>query len=61
MLERSYFGNGQKKIFITSDDEGNEYHRLLYIIDTNPDELASLKEENPCMEDCKDEDIALLG
>ena len=53
--------NGQKKIFITSDDEGNEYHRLLYIIDTNPDELASLKEENPCMEDCKDEDIALLG
>ena len=62
-LEEVIAGNGPKTIFITSDDEGNAYHKLLYSVDTNPSssDLILLKENNPCMEDYKDEDIALLG
>lgn len=62
-LEEVIEGRGHKTIFITSDDEGNAYHKLLYSVDTSPNssDLRYLKEENPCMEDYKDEDIALLG
>ena len=62
-LEEVIEGHGHKTIFITSDDEGNAYHKLLYSVDTSPNssDLRYLKEENPCMEDYKDEDIALLG
>ena len=34
LLEEIIKGNGDKKIFISSDDEGNSYHRLFYTIDT---------------------------
>lgn len=62
-LEEVIAGNGHKRIFITSDDEGNSYHRLLYLLDTTPEkiELEMIKEDSPCMEDYKDEEIALLG
>lgn len=54
---------GEQTIFIPSDDEENNYHQLFYSLDTNPDkcELQLLKEYNPCMEDYKDDEIALLG
>lgn len=54
---------GEKTIFITSDDEGNSYHTLYYTVDATPDkdELAYLKNENSCLKDYKDDEIALLG
>lgn len=54
-------GKGNQTIFITSDDEGNNYHQLFYSLDTHPDYLSLLKENNPRMNDYKDEEIALLG
>lgn len=54
-------GKGNQTIFITSDDEGNSYHQLFYSLDAHPDYLNLLKENNSCMNDYKDEEIALLG
>lgn len=60
-LEETIKGNGEKKIFITSDDEGNSYHGLYYLLNTNPEEIDSIKSENYCMDNIRNEDIALLG
>lgn len=60
-LEETIKGNGEKKIFITSDDEANSYHGLYYLLDTSPEEIDYIKSENYCMKDINDEDIALLG
>ena len=54
-------GNGDKKIFISSDDEGNSYHRLFYTIDTAPEFLDEIKADSPCMENFSNEQISLLG
>lgn len=54
-------GYGHQTIFIPSDAEGNNFNKLWYTLNTNPNELQLLKEENECMEEYKDEDIALLG
>lgn len=61
LLEEIIKGNGDKKIFISSDDEGNSYHRLFYTIDTSPEYLEEIRADNPCMEDFNNEQIALLG
>lgn len=61
LLEEIIKGNGDKKIFISSDDEGNSYHRLFYTIDTSPEFLDEIKADSPCMEDFNNEQIALLG
>ena len=61
LLEEIIKGNGDKKIFISSDDEGNSYHRLFYTIDTAPEFLDEIKADSPCMEDFNNEQIALLG
>lgn len=34
-------GLGNKKIMISSDDEGNEYHELFYSVTTNVEEMFS--------------------
>lgn len=61
LLEEIIKGNGDKKIFISSDDEGNSFHRLFYTIDTAPEFLDEIKADSPCMEDFNNEQIALLG
>lgn len=61
LLEEIIKGNGDKKIFISSDDEGNSFHRLFYTIDTSPEYLDEIRADNPCMEDFNNEQIALLG
>lgn len=60
-LEETIKGNGEKKVFITSDDEGNSYHGLFYLLDTSSDDIEYLKSENSCMQDFKNDKIALLG
>lgn len=54
---------GNKKIFITQDDEGNGYHQLFYSLDYKPSKsiLKMLKDEDSCFERYKNEEIALLG
>ena len=37
-------GHGNKKILISTDDEGNGYHELLYAINTNIREFESISE-----------------
>ena len=61
LLEEIIKGNGDKKIFISSDDEGNSFHRLFYTIDTAPEFLDEIKADSPCMKDFNNEQIALLG
>lgn len=61
LLEEIIKGNGDKKIFISSDDEGNSYHRLFYTIDTAHEFLDEIKADSPCMKDFNNEQIALLG
>ena len=60
-LEEVIQGNGAKKLFITNDDEGNGYHGLFYMIDSNPDELEALRMDSYCFDNVPNKEIALLG
>lgn len=54
-------GFGDKKILITSDDEGNEYHALWYGFATNSEEIADCKEAGLFHDDFNTEEVVLLG
>lgn len=38
-VEQLQKGNGDKYILITTDDEGNGYHTLYYLLDDNEDNI----------------------
>lgn len=59
-LQNVIEGNGEKRIFITSDDEGNGYHGLFYLFEEF-EESVMLREDNYCFDGFKDEEIMLLG
>lgn len=61
LLEEIIKGNGDKKIFISSDDESTSYHQLFYTIDTSPEYLDEIRADNTCMENFSNEQISLLG
>lgn len=44
-------GNGQKTIYISSDDEWNDFHELFYWFTPNEDDIAN------CLERYRIEDI----
>lgn len=54
-------GFGDKKILITSDDEGNEYHALWYSFTTNPEEINDCKDAGLFHDNFDPEEVVLLG
>lgn len=54
-------GNGDKTILISSDDEGNEYHTLLYTVQSNIDEIKEIKKSTWFHDDNDSEEVVLLG
>ena len=54
-------GFGDKKILITSDDEGNEYHALWNGFTTNSEEIEGCKEAGLFHDDFDTEEVVLLG
>lgn len=54
-------GYGDKKILITSDDEGNEYHALWYAFTTNPEEIKDCKDAGLFHDDFNPDEVILLG
>ena len=57
-------GNGDRKIYISRDDEGNGFHPLYYGFVTDPEEISSYI-NGYCMFDSlgdnTENDIAILG
>ena len=51
-------GNGNKKVYISSDDEGNYFHPLLYAFSYSEEDLKNYKEMG-CIDET--ENIVLLG
>jgi hypothetical protein len=52
-------GNGQKHVLITTDDEGNGYHTLFYILDDNE---TNIQYALACEHDNhKPDEVVLLG
>lgn len=55
-------GNGDKKVFVSEDDEGYHYHSLDYLLDTNPKtSTLDFIRDYSNMGDLPDEEICLLG
>ena len=54
--------NGDKKVFVSGDDEGYHYHSLGYLLDINPKKTTlDFIRDYSDMGDLPDEEICLLG
>ena len=57
-------GNGDKKVYISADDEGNGYHKLYYSFTSSPNDVKMLMESTSSRFDGKGENennITILG
>lgn len=58
--EQIKLGNGKKKVFISSDDEGNDYHQLFYGFCYKDEEVKMIK-SSCCNDEIKVGSTILLG
>lgn len=52
-------GLGEKDIMISSDDEGNDWHYLLYAFTTNPTDISKIFDMTGVR--ASEHDVVLLG
>ncbi len=54
-------GHGEKGVWITSDDEGNAYHPLLYLVTEDEESVAECVDAGLMVGHCDPEITVLLG
>lgn len=54
-------GHGDKGVWITSDDEGNEYHPLFYLVTDDEEAVRDCVEAGLMTGHCEPEITVLLG
>ena len=54
-------GNGNKKVYISQDDEGNGYHALFFGFTSDKKDLEEIKEYSFGLEDEDLDNIVILG
>ena len=54
-------GNGDKGIWITSDEEGNNYHPLLYLVTDDEEAVKDCVDAGLMVGHCEPEITVLLG
>lgn len=58
--EQKAQGNGDKKIYISSDDEGNDFHALFYSFTSDPKKIKKATQYSAFVPRVK-KNIVLLG
>jgi len=53
--------NGNRKVFLSDDEEGNGYHELFYSFLVNSDEIADIQKYSFGLEEENPDKIAILG